>query len=83
VASLFYISCKNRVCQRDGRRCFYSRQWDLKRQAVAGPIVALHSFHTDAESPGRIAQALFGFAVARDKIVFAMGREYGDIWLVN
>jgi len=69
--------------QRDGHRCFYARAWDRRRRAPAGAISAVHHFHGESNSPGVIAQSLFGFAVARDKIVFEMGRQIGDIWLVN
>jgi len=69
--------------ERDGHRCFYVRPWDRQRHVPSGPIAALYHFHADAESPGRIPQSLFGFAVGRDKIVFPMGRQDGDIWLVN
>jgi len=69
--------------QRDGYRCFYARAWDRRRRAPAGPISEVWHFHGESHSPGVIAQSLFGFAVARDKIVFEMGRQLGDIWLVN
>lgn len=69
------------VSQQDGHRCFYSRAWDRARCTVSGPITAVRHFHAEGESPGLIPQSLFGFAVARDKIVFAMGKQFGDIWL--
>ncbi|SPF53338.1 putative Serine/threonine protein kinase [Candidatus Sulfopaludibacter sp. SbA4] len=69
--------------QRDGHRCFYARAWDRKRGAATGPIVAVRHFHAEAESPGLVSQALFGFAVGGDQIVFAMGRQRGDIWMLN
>jgi len=69
--------------QRDGHRCFYARAWDRRRHAPAGPISEVCHFHGESNSPGVVAQSLFGFAVARDKIVFEMGRQMGDIWLVK
>jgi eukaryotic-like serine/threonine-protein kinase len=67
--------------QRDGHRCFYARRWDRARQAPTGPITAVRHFHAESESPGLITQALFGFTVAPDQIVFEMGRQTGNIWL--
>jgi hypothetical protein len=68
---------------RDGHRCFYMRPWDRERHAPAGPIRAVRHFHAESESPGLIPQSLFGFAVARDKLVFEMGHQVGDIWFVK
>jgi serine/threonine protein kinase len=68
---------------RDGHRCFYVRPWDRQRHVPAGPISAVRHFHGESESPGLIPQSLFGFAVARDKLVFEMGHQVGDIWFVK
>ena len=67
----------------DGHRCFYARAWDRAAQRPSGPILALRHFHSTSPSPGLIPQSLFGFAVARDKLVFPMSEQRGRIWLVH
>jgi hypothetical protein len=67
----------------DGHRCFYARGWDSRSGRPAGPVRPVHHFHAISPSPGLIPQSLFGFAVARDKLVFPMGERRSNIWLVH
>jgi Tol biopolymer transport system component len=77
-ANLIYFTS-----QRDGYRCLYVRAWDARSGAAAGPITIVRHFHAGPPSLGLVPQSLFGFAVSRDKVVFAAAEQRGQIWLVH
>jgi eukaryotic-like serine/threonine-protein kinase len=71
--------------QRDGFRCLWAQRLDPVTKHPVGAPFAVHHFHGVQRSmtaslpdPGAIS-----IAVARDRIVFALGETTGNIWMTT
>jgi eukaryotic-like serine/threonine-protein kinase len=71
--------------QRDGFRCLWAQRLDpLTKRRIGGPLPVQHlhgvqrSMTTAIPDPGAIS-----IAVARNRIVFALGETTGNIWMTT
>jgi hypothetical protein len=69
------------VSDSDGYVCLWSRKVDPATKRPAGPSQPLTHFHKGRSSIGSVYG--FDLAAARDKLVFNVGEEAGNIWIAR
>ena len=72
------------ISDRDGFRCFWAQALDPTTKRPAGPAFGVQHFHTARRSLITMGEiATIGLSIARDKLVFSMEENAGNIWLAT
>jgi Tol biopolymer transport system component/predicted Ser/Thr protein kinase len=77
-ANLLYF-----LSERDGFRCFWAQSLESATKRPIGAAFPVQHFHRSRFDLRYSDTGTVGFALARDKIVFAMGETTGNIWMVQ
>ena len=68
------------VSERDGFRCIWAQRLDDRKHPLGDPFPVLHA-HESRLSMARVGPGDLSISVARDKIVFNMNEQKGNLWL--
>ena len=77
-ASLLYF-----WSDRDGSPCLWAQRLDPATKRPAGSPLSIQHFHTKGLSTRNLYLGAPGVAVARDKVVFNLGEQSGNIWMTQ
>jgi Tol biopolymer transport system component/DNA-binding winged helix-turn-helix (wHTH) protein len=70
------------VSERDGFRCIWAQRLDDRKHTLGSPFPVLHA-HESRWSMARVGPGDLSISVARDKIVFNMNEQKGNLWLTG
>ena len=71
------------LSERDGNRCIWAQRLDLRTKRPAGRAFAILHLHGSLASIAEVGPNVgaVGLSVAADKLVFAMGKLSGNLWM--
>jgi Tol biopolymer transport system component len=68
---------------RDGFRCLWKQRLDRQSKRPTGPPEPFHHFHSARRSPMNQGLDVLEMSIARDRIVFNLAEETGNVWLAE
>jgi hypothetical protein len=71
------------ISTRDGYSCIWAQWLDPSTKRPRGEPMAVYHLHETRRSMNVLSATLFGPAVGRGQIVFALGEKNGNIWLAE
>ena len=70
------------ISERDGYRCIWAQHLNQKTKVPVGSAIPVHHFHgTSSRLSGGTRN--LKLSAARDKLVFPMEEESGNIWMME
>jgi len=70
------------VSERDHFRCIWAQPLDARKHPVGPPIPIFHA-HEARRSLANLGSGTLSISVARDKIVFNMSEQTGNVWMAR
>src|SRR5262249_17481492 len=71
------------ISDRDGFRCIWAQRLEPASKRPLGPAIPIYHAHEARRSMMNVGSGPLEISVARDKIVFNMSEQTGNIWMLQ